>query len=221
MNKVLFHLPALFLTVALLGSVGVRAVSASNGAQESSLTDRQGLVDRYCVSCHNDQLETGGFTLESLNLADVGAHPEAWEKVVRKLRAGAMPPRPRPRPDQETYDEFRFWLEDELDRVAMSNFNPGRTEPFHRLSRTEYRNVVRDLFDLDVNVEELLPADDTSYGFDNIAGVLGVSPTSMDRYLAAARKISRLAVASPVPSPTAETFRIASDLSQDLSLIHI
>ena len=216
MNRVLFRFQAFFLAAVVVGSVGGRAVSASSGAQEASeLADRQGLVDRYCVSCHNDRLETGGFTLESLNLADVGAHPEAWEKVVRKMRAGAMPPRPRPRPDQETYDEFRFWLEDELDRVAMSNFNPGRTEPFHRLSRTEYRNVVRDLFDLDVNVEELLPADDTSYGFDNIAGVLGVSPTSMDRYLAAARKISRLAVASPVPSPTAETFRIASDLSQD------
>jgi len=86
MNKVLFHFQALLLAVSLLGSVGVRAVSASNGAQEVALSDRQGLVDRYCVSCHNDQLETGGFTLESLDLADVGAHPEAWEKVVRKMR---------------------------------------------------------------------------------------------------------------------------------------
>ncbi|MYH30800.1 MAG: DUF1592 domain-containing protein, partial [Acidobacteria bacterium] len=127
----------------------------------------------------------------------------------------AMPPRPRPRPDQEAYDGFRTWLEGELDAAAAASLDPGRTETFHRLSRTEYRNAVRDLLALDVDVQDLLPADDTSYGFDNIAGVLGVSPTLMERYLSAARKISRLAVASPVPSPTAETFRIASDLGQD------
>ncbi|MFP6573373.1 MAG: DUF1592 domain-containing protein [Vicinamibacterales bacterium] len=216
MHRSLVPVVISFLAVVFVSAIGAHAVSAAGGGQETSQhADRQALVNRYCVSCHNDRLETGGFTLESLDLADIGAHPEAWEKVVRKMRAGAMPPRPRPRPDQETYDEFRFWLENELDRAAAVNFNPGRTEAFHRLSRTEYRNVIRDLFDLDVNVEDLLPADDTSYGFDNIAGVLGVSPTSMDRYLAAARKISRLAVASPVPSPTAETFRIASDLGQD------
>ncbi len=177
--------------------------------------DGQALVDRYCATCHNERLETGGFSFERLDVADVAAHPEAWEKVVRKLRAGAMPPRPRPRPDQEVYDGFRAWLEGELDAAAAADPNPGRTETFHRLSRTEYRNAVRDLLALDVGVEELLPADDTSYGFDNIAGVLGVSPTLMERYLSAARKISRLAIASPVPSPTAETFRIASDLGQD------
>ena len=124
-------------------------------------------------------------------------------------------PRPRPRPDDATYAALRAWLEGELDAAAAAGPNPGRTETFHRLSRTQYRNAVRDLFALDVSVDELLPADDTSYGFDNIAGVLGVSPTLMDRYLSAARKLSRLAVASPVPSPTAETFRIASDLGQD------
>ena len=199
-----------------VGSVGVHAAPPAGGGQApADRAQPQALVDRYCVSCHNDRLETGGFSLESLDVANVAAHPEAWEKVVRKLRAGAMPPRPRPRPDEETYDQFRAWLEGELDRSAAAEPNPGRTEAFHRLNRTEYHNVVRDLLALDVDVEELLPADDTSYGFDNIAGVLGVSPTSMERYLAAARKISRLAVASPVPSPTADTFRIASDLGQD------
>ena len=173
------------------------------------------LIDRYCVTCHNDRLDTGGFSFDPLDVANVAAHPEAWEKVVRKLRAGAMPPRPRPRPDPVTYDRFRAWLEAELDSAAAARPNPGRTETFHRLSRTEYRHAVRDLLALDVNVDDLLPADDTSYGFDNIAGVLGVSPTLMDRYLSAARRISRLAVASPVPSPTAETFRVASDLGQD------
>ncbi len=173
------------------------------------------MLDQYCVTCHNDRLETGGLTLEGINLGDIAGNAELWEKVVQKLRAGAMPPQPRPRPDQPTYDGIRFWLEAELDRAAAANLNPGRTEALHRLSRTEYRNVIRDLLGLDVDVTDLLPADDTSYGFDNIAGVLGVSPTLMERYLVAARKISRLAIGSPVPSPVAETFRIASDLGQD------
>ena len=195
--------------------VAVVPVPAAGQQASRADVDGQALVDRYCATCHNDRLQTGGFSFGPLDVADVAAHPEAWEKVVRKLRAGAMPPRPRPRPDQETYDGFRGWIEGELDAAAAADLNPGRTETFHRLSRTEYRNAVRDLLALDVSVDDLLPADDTSYGFDNIAGVLGVSPTLMERYLSAGRKISRLAVASPVPSPTAETFRIASDLGQD------
>ena len=210
------RVPRFALALVAAGLVAAVAPTAAAGQQESGAgVDGQALVDRYCVTCHNDRLETGGFSFEPLDVADVAAHPEAWEKVVRKLRAGAMPPRPRPRPDQETYDGFRAWIEGQLDAAAAAELNPGRTETFHRLSRTEYRNAVRDLLALDVGVDELLPADDTSYGFDNIAGVLGVSPTLMERYLSAARKISRLAVASPVPSATAETFRIASDLGQD------
>ena len=191
--------------------------SAVEAAVAEAGAGQRALLDRYCVTCHNDRLRTGGLTLaaDAVDVADVAAHAEVWEKVVRKLRAGAMPPRPRPRPEPAAYAEFRTWLEAELDAAAAADPNPGRTETFHRLSRTEYRNAVRDLLALEVDVDELLPADDTSYGFDNIAGVLGVSPTLMERYLAAARKVSRLAVASPVPSPTAETFRIASDLGQD------
>ena len=204
-----------FALALLVAGFAAAIIAAPAAGQPVSGVDGQALIDRYCVTCHNDRLETGGFSFEPLDVADVAAHPEAWENVVRKLRAGAMPPRPRPRPDQKTYDGFRFWIERELDAAAAADLNPGRTETFHRLSRTEYRNAVRDLLALDVSVDELLPADDTSYGFDNIAGVLGVSPTLMERYLSAARKISRLAVASPVPSPTAETFRIASDLGQD------
>ena len=210
------RVPRFPLALAAAGLVAAIGAAPASGQQASgAAVDGQALVDRYCVTCHNDRLETGGFSFEPLDVADVAAHPEAWEKVVRKLRAGAMPPRPRPRPDRETYDGFRAWIEGELDVAAAADLNPGRTETFHRLSRTEYRNAVRDLLALDVGVDDLLPADDTSYGFDNIAGVLGVSPTLMERYLSAARKISRLAVASPVPSPTAETFRIASDLGQD------
>ena len=206
---------AAVLTAVCAVPVDLSAAGAGQGAAEGVVSAERALVDRYCATCHNDRLRTGGFSFDAIDLDDVAAYPEAFEKVVRKLRAGAMPPRPRPRPDQDAYDGFRARLEGELDRAAAANPNPGRTETLHRLSRTEYRNAVRDLLALDADVDQLLPADDTSYGFDNIAGVLGVSPTLMDRYLSAARKISRLAVASPVPSPTADTFRIASDLGQD------
>ena len=198
---------------AVCGTVGAGAPRAEPAGPASA--GHRGLLDRYCVGCHDDRLRTGGLSLEGIDLTDVAAEAAVWEKVVAKLRAGAMPPRPRPRPDRAAYDGFRAWLEAELDRAAAADPRPGRTEALHRLSRTEYRNVVRDLLDVDVDVSGLLPADDTSYGFDNIAGVLGVSPTLMERYLAAARKISRLAVGSPVPSPIAETFRIPSDQGQD------
>ena len=201
-------------TAAICGTAGAGMPLAAGQAGNAPASHRQ-LLDRYCVACHNDRLETGGLSLEAIDLTDVAGRAAVWEKVVSKLRAGAMPPQPRPRPDRTAYDGFRAWLETELDRAAAADLRPGRTEALHRLSRTEYRNVIRDLVGLDVDVSDLLPADDTSYGFDNIAGVLGVSPTLMERYLAAARKISRLAVGSPVPSPIAETFRIASDQGQD------
>ena len=201
-------------TAAVWGALGVGAPAAAGQAASAPAEPRQ-LLDRYCVACHSDRLETGGLSLETVDLTDVAGDAALWEKVVAKLRAGAMPPQPRPRPAPAAYDAFRTWLETELDRAAAARPRPGRTEALHRLSRTEYRNVVRDLLGLDVDVSDLLPADDTSYGFDNIAGVLGVSPTLMERYLAAARKISRLAVGSPAPSPIAETFRVASDQGQD------
>ena len=126
-----------------------------------------------------------------------------------------MPPSGRPRPDKATHDAFVNWIESELDGAASAHPNPGRTEPFHRLNRAEYKNVIRDLLDLDVNVDSLLPADDASYGFDNIAGVLKMSPTLMERYLAAAQKISRLAVGTPPPFPNVEFVRLGDDLQQD------
>ena len=206
----------------IAAAIGTALICATAGAGQPAAgqtgaphdSHRQ-LLDRYCVTCHNDRLETGGLSLQSMDMANVAGDAAVWERVVSKLRAGAMPPQPRPRPAPSAYDGFRAWLETELDRAAAADLRPGRTEALHRLSRAEYRNVVRDLLDLDVDVSDLLPADDTSYGFDNIAGVLGVSPTLMERYLAAARKISRLAVGSPVPSPIAETFRVPSDQGQD------
>ena len=200
-------------TAVICGTAGAGQPAAGQAGAPADSHDR--LLERYCVACHNDRLETGGLSLEAMDLTNVAGDAVVWEKVVAKLRAGAMPPQPRPRPEPAAYDGFRTWLETELDRAAAVDLQPGRTEALHRLSRVEYRNVVRDLLDLDVDVSDLLPADDTSYGFDNIAGVLGVSPTLMERYLAAAGKISRLAVGSPVPSPIAETFRVPSDQGQD------
>ena len=190
------------------------AAAQTRPAARASSAERS-LLDQYCVGCHNERLRTADLALDVHDVNDVGEAPDIWEKVVRKLRAGTMPPLLRPRPDQATYDEFTGWLETELDRLAAANLNPGRTEAFHRLNRTEYHNAVRDLLDLEVDVNELLPADGSSYGFDNIAGVLGISPTLLERYLGAARKISRIAVGGPAPSATTETFRVANDLSQD------
>jgi mono/diheme cytochrome c family protein len=201
---------------ATLGSADVGYAAPEQSAAVSAAAEqRQALLDQYCVTCHNERLQTGGLTLDTLDVAHVGDDAEVWEKVVRKLSAGAMPPAPRPRPDAATYAAFTTWLETELDQAAAAAPNPGRTEAFHRLNRAEYHNVVRDLLGLDVDVNELLPADDGSYGFDNIAGVLGMSPTLLERYLSAAKKVSRLAVNSPTLAATADTFRLAADYSQD------
>ena len=202
----------MLVATAGMASAGQAASAAPNATPERAL------LDRYCVACHNERLQTAGLELDTADVTDVAADPALWEKVVRKLRAGAMPPAPRPRPDEATYAGFIARLESELDAVASADPNPGRTEAFHRLNRAEYRNVVRDLLALDVDVAELLPADDGSYGFDNIAGVLGVSPTLLDRYLSAAKKVSRLAVGSPDLPPTAVTFRRSADDAQDARL---
>jgi hypothetical protein len=170
------------------------------------------------VGCHNEKgkAQFAGLSLEagSVDLASVGEHAELWEKVVRKLRAGLMPPAGRLRPDGATYNSFITWLETELDDAAASRPNPGRTEAFHRLNRAEYRNVVRDLLAVDIDVASLLPTDDASYGFDNIAGVLKINQSQMEQYLAAARKISRTALGRALPTPTAQEWRVPETLSQ-------
>jgi uncharacterized protein DUF1592/uncharacterized protein DUF1588/uncharacterized protein DUF1587/uncharacterized protein DUF1585/uncharacterized protein DUF1595 len=173
------------------------------------------------VTCHNQRLKQAGtvpIALDGDDLWDVAAHAPTWEKVVLKMRAGVMPPAGSPRPDKTIRASFIGWLESELDRAAAARPNPGRTEAFHRLNRAEYRNAIRDLLALDVDVSSMLPADDASYGFDNIAGVLKMSPTLMEQYLAAAQRVSRLAVGTPVPAPSIEYFRITDDLAQDVHL---
>ena len=180
--------------------------------------DARAFMKQYCVSCHTQQAKQRGtvpVTLDDLDPANISRDARTWEQVVRKMRAGLMPPSGMPRADRATHDRFLTVIEGELDRVARANPNPGRTEAFHRLNRKQYQNAVRDLLNLDIDVTALLPADDASYGFDNIAGVLRISPTLMERYLTAAQKISRTAVGLPPSSPNIDYFRVADDRAQE------
>ena len=199
------------LAPALSASPAVAQPAAAAGADLLGAT-----VDRYCVTCHNDRLRTADLSLDGHDLSDVGHDAELWERVVAKLRTRAMPPVGRPRPDAETYDRVAGWLESEIDRVALGAPNPGRTQAVHRLNRAEYANAVRDLLALDVDVDNLLPADDfDEYGFDNNADVLTVSSSLMERYLSAARKIGRTALGETPLGPATETYKIPILLLQD------
>ena len=187
-------------------------VSASPAwAQTSSQT---ALLDQYCVTCHSEKLRTGGLSLQGANLADIPKGAETWEKVIRKLRVGSMPPQGMPRPDKATLDGFTTFLETALDRSYTAKPNPGHAT-MHRLNRTEYANAIRDLLALDIDSTALLPPDDESSGFDNIADVLRVSPSLMERYLSASWNISRLAMGNLKIAPTTATYRVRPDLSQD------
>jgi hypothetical protein len=173
------------------------------------------LINKYCVSCHNDRLRTGGLALDKFAVDDVGRNADIWEKVAHKVRTAEMPPPGVPRPDSASFAAFAKSLEAGLDRAAQKSPNPGRI-PLHRLNRTEYVNAIRDLLALEVDGRSLLVADDVDkHGFDNIASVLSVSPALMEQYLSAARKISRLAVGDPKIVPVFETYSVPSTLGQD------
>jgi mono/diheme cytochrome c family protein len=204
-----------WILCALTPSSRLRASEGHQPGNQPAAFSEQAVVKQYCTGCHNQKLRTGGLALDTLAMTDVGVDAHVWEKVVRKVRAGAMPPAGARRPDRATLDRLAGWLENEIDRAAATRPNPGRTETYHRLNRAEYQNAVRDLLAVDIDVSSLLPADDASYGFDNIAGVLKVSPTQLERYMTASREISRVALGSLAISPTAETFRLRSDLAQD------
>ena len=185
-----------------------------SSAQQTPAPGPKAVIDRYCAGCHNDRAKQGGLSLNTLDPDSADKNPEIWEKVVRKLRARYMPPPGLPRPDEKTYDAVVASLETTLDRASEERPNPGRTNTFRRLNRTEYRNAIRDLLALDVDVLSLLPSDETALGFDNIT-VAELSPTLLDRYLAAAQKISHLAVGGPVRSPGGDTFMLPPDLTQE------
>ena len=194
------------------------ASSPAPGGAAAAGAEVQAVLQRYCQGCHNERSAVGrdtGVTLDTLDAGRVAGDAERWERVVGRLRNGSMPPAGRPRPSAETYDRVATWLETRLDAAAEANPDPGRPALLHRLNRAEYRNAVRDLLALDVDVSSLLPPDTASYGFDNIGDVLGVSPLLLESYLTAANRISRLAVASdPAVAPTAEVYRLSTELTQ-------
>ena len=174
------------------GRARAAAREASPAVPDAPETYRA-VLDRYCVACHNERTLTANLALDAVDIAHVGDAAELWEKVLEKLRTRAMPPPRRPRPADETYDRFAVWLETELDGAAAARPDPGRPT-IHRLNRLEYRNAVRDLLGLAVDVDTMLPADDLAFGFDNNADILTIAPGMLERYMSAARRIGRLAV---------------------------
>jgi hypothetical protein len=178
-----------------------------------SRADRPALVQRYCVTCHNRRLKTAGLALDETDSTNLAKDPGVWEKVVRKLRLGAMPPTGLPRPDEPTTMAFVASLEQELDRLAAATPKPGRPL-VHRLNRVEYGNAIRDLLALEIDSSQLLPADDSSHGFDNIADVLTLSPGLLDRYLSAATRISRLAVGDASIRSSTTTYTMPTTMTQ-------
>ena len=200
------------LIVAVVGLAVLSAAVPVRGRESSNATRRvqtraasttemgpeqaRVLLDRYCVTCHNERVKAGSLVLES-GVADVrrvGEHGALWEKAVRQLQARLMPPAGARRPDEATYQAFATWLTSELDAEAAAHPNPGRTPTFRRLNRTEYQNAIRDLLALDIDASEYVPSDDAAHGFDNIGGVVRLSSTLMESYLSAADKISRMAL---------------------------
>ena len=209
MNRTI--LAAAVLLVAVAGPRGPALRVSAQSAPASS--PAQATVDRYCATCHNPRVKAGGLALDALPVANAAREPQTWEKVIRKLRTGMMPPSGAPRPDRATLDSLAATVENTLDRAAVAAPNPGASA-LHRLNRTEYGNAIRDLLDLPIDVAKLLPGDDSSEGFDNQAAVLSVSPALMQAYVTAAAKISRLAVGDPTISADITTYTAPRGLSQ-------
>ena len=201
---------------ALLRAEGPQAPdprpSTPPGAQAVTATSARGVLDKYCLTCHSARTRAGGLSLADLDPNDVGPHAEVWEKALRKMRTGAMPPPGMPRPDAAVADQVVTWLSASLDRAAP--MDPGRPL-LRRLNRAEYANAIRDLLDLRVDVRALLPPDDSAFGFDNIGDLLTVSPALLERYLDAADRVSALAVGDPATATGAETYTVRGDQSQD------
>ncbi|MED5529684.1 MAG: DUF1592 domain-containing protein [Pseudomonadota bacterium] len=175
----------------------------------------QATLQQFCIACHNDSLQSGNLSFQKIDLTQVSGHGAIPERLLAQLRSGRMPPVGMPRPDHNTYTSLITWLETEIDKLAAANPTPGRTDTFHRLNRSEYANAVRDLLSLEVNVEELLPADDIdAYGFDNMTEVLNVSPALMESYLSAARKTARMSIGESPLAPIAETYEVPILLNQ-------
>ena len=205
-----------------LGSAQVPATSHAPPVSQT-LTPRassqavpvRAVLDKYCVSCHNQKLNVAGLNLADMDVEGIGTAADIWEKVARKFRTHEMPPPGRPRPDRQTYSAMASKIEIALDSAAASSPNPGRVA-VHRLNRVEYANAVRDLIGLELDSRSLLPADDSNQeSFDNIASVLSVSPVLLEGYLSAAARVSRLAVGASTMAPVVDTYQIPKALVQD------
>jgi mono/diheme cytochrome c family protein len=188
--------------------------SHKTSAESSPASSQHQFFQRYCAACHNERLKSGGLSLGQIDLSSIGAKPELWEKVARKLRTGVMPPPQTPQPSVADRNAILTWMESSLDAASAARPNPGRTEALRRLNRTEYQNVIRDLLALDVDAESLLPADESGHGFDNV-NVGDLSATLLNRYFSAAQKISRLAVGSTQTSLQSDTISLPADLTQE------
>src|SRR6266853_4379463 len=205
------------LAATLLLSVQVKiSAQQSNAASAgpSPASSQHQFLYRYCATCHNERLKTGGLSLVQVDLSRLGAQPELWEKVVRKLHTGVMPPPNAPQPPAADRLAMVTWLETSLDAASAAKLNPGRTETLRRLNRTEYQNAIRDLLALDIDAASLLPADESGQGFDNVI-VGDLSPTLLDRYISAAQKISGLAVGRAQSSLQNDIIRLPADLTQE------
>ena len=211
----------MFVFAVWTASWPARAEQAAAGTQAqeptaSPASPQRAVLQKYCIGCHNQRAKTGGLALDTLDLSSVTDDAEVWEKVIRRLRTESMPPAGRPRPDRPTYTSLASWLESEIDRQTAAAPNPGRPAAFHRLNRAEYRNAIRDLLAIDVDIDALLPPDDTlEGGFDNNAAVLTTSRTQLERYLSAAKRISRLAIGIPPARPGYDTYRVHLNLMQN------
>jgi mono/diheme cytochrome c family protein len=208
----------IFVCAIAAAAVLLQPIQAQQQQSASSAVQGQAeVINTYCLTCHNDKARTGGLSLEHADLASIPKAAETWEKVVRKVRVGMMPPPGARRPEKAVLDGFASFVETSIDRAAAAKPNPGQ-KVMHRLNRAEYANAIRDLLTLTIDATALLPPDDESSGFDNIADVLTLSPSLMERYLSASWNISRMAVGNPGITPATTTYRVRPDLSQDQHL---
>ena len=207
-------LVAVLVLVIARTSVETQGQPAAAARPASAVSAEATFLNQYCITCHNQRLKTASLSLDLLDISKVGADAETWEKVVKKIRTGMMPPSGAKRPDGKALDAFATELESRLDR-AVDATAALSTPALHRLNRTEYANAVRDLLALDIDVNTLLPADGSSQGFDNLAEALAASPALIQGYVSAAMKISRLAVGDRTMSPAQITFAPPAGLAQD------
>ena len=180
----------------ILAAVGIAALSTATAWAQtgsSAVAPQHALVNQYCAGCHNDRLRSGNFSWTKIDLAHPEQNSEDTEKAINMLRVGMMPPPGMPRPSEAARSSLIHYLETSIDKASVANPDPGRP-PLHRLNRTEYANSIKELLDVDVDVSALLPPDDSSHGFDNMADALTISPTLMEGYIRAAGRISREAV---------------------------